>query len=228
MIDKIKIALVDDELIFLEGLEMVLSQRPEVSIELKSSNGSDFLSALNTLPADCFPDVVLLDIQMNPMDGFELVQRLKDKFPKLSLIVLSSHNRPMIFGHMIRLGASAFLSKLVSCDVLIKAIQSVHKTGLYLSPKDNELLSSFIRSKNPKKYFNSSENLSQREIEVLKLICAENTNLEIAEKLFLSKRTIESHRQRILDKIGAKNTAGMVVYAIAQELYLPPSFNFYN
>lgn len=85
------------------------------------------------------------------------------------------------------------------------------------------MLAAFIKTKSQKRYFNSVESLSERERQVLQLICLEHTNQEIADKLFLSKRTVESHRQSMLDKVGAKNTAGLVIYAISHDIYDPPA-----
>lgn len=132
-----------------------------------------------------------------------------------------------MFGHMIRLGVSAFLPKNASQKLLVEAIEKVQKTGVFFTEQDHEMLASFVKSDSPKRYFNSAESLTEREVEVLQLICSEYTNQEIAEKLYLSKRTVESHRQRILEKIGAKNTAGLVIYAISQELFTPESKYYY-
>lgn len=221
MSEKIKIALVDDERLFLEGLSLLLANRENIEVTAMSTDGSDFLSILKEMPQEDFPEVILIDIQMKPMDGFELVNILKKDYPDLGIIVLSSHYKNAMFGHMIKLGVSAFLPKNAKQELLIEAIEKVHKSGVFFSPKDHEMLASFIKTKSQKRYFNSSEMLSEREKEVLQLICLEYTNQEIADKLFLSKRTVESHRQSILDKIGAKNTAGLVIYAISNDIYLP-------
>ena len=108
--------------------------------------------------------------------------------------------------------------------MLITAIESVDNSGVYFTQTDQEMLKQYMNSRSKKITLNTNENLSAREIEVLKLICSEHTNQEIADRLFLSKRTIESHRQRILEKVGAKNTVGLVVYAIANKIHPLPHF----
>jgi DNA-binding NarL/FixJ family response regulator len=227
MSEKIRIALADDERLFLEGLTLLLSSDEKLEVVASAENGNGFLELLAQIPQATFPEVALIDIQMKPMDGFELVEHTKKLYPELNIIILSSHYKNAMFGHMIRLGVSAFLPKNASRELLIEAIVKVQKTGVFFTEKDHEMLTTFVKSDSPKRYFNSADSLTDREMEVLKLICSEYTNQEIAEKLYLSKRTVESHRQRILDKIGAKNTAGLVIYAISQELFTPESRYYY-
>lgn len=220
---KIKIALVDDEELILEGVKMLLSLEKSISVTITSNNGPDFLENLPNLSPEDFPDIALVDIQMKPMDGFELVEILRQKYPDLKIIILSSHYKSSILGYMIKLGVSAFLPKNSNKKAFIEAITEVYKTGLYFTAEDHQMLFSYMN--NPpktKSLFDLEDELTEREKDVVKLICQELTNHEIAEKLFLSPRTIESHRQRILDKIGAKNTVGIVIYAVVNEIYSLP------
>lgn len=220
----IKIALVDDEVLFLEGLSLLLSTyREEIEIVVSATGASDLLHKLHILPPENLPELILLDIQMKPIDGFELVEKIKNSYAEMRIIVLSSHYKQAMFGHMISLGVAAFLPKNASQNMLLEAIQKVHRNGVFFTAKDQEMLTDFVKNNSPKRYFNSTEQLSAREVEVLQLICAEYTNQEIAEKLFLSKRTVESHRQRLLEKTGAKNTAGLVIYAVAHGFHRPDS-----
>jgi len=227
MSEKIRIALVDDERLFLEGLTLLLSSDEKLEVVASAENGNRFLELLEQTPPEVFPEVALIDIQMKPMDGFELVEQTKNIYPSLNIIILSSHYKNAMFGHMIRLGVSAFLPKNASRELLLEAIVKVNKTGVFFTEKDHEMLTAFVKSDSPKRYFSTADNLTDREVEILKLICSEYTNQEIAEMLFLSKRTVESHRQRILEKIGAKNTAGLVIFAISQELFTPKSRYYY-
>ncbi|MBC9796634.1 response regulator [Sinomicrobium weinanense] len=217
----IKIALIDDESLFLEGLTALLSNLKEISVVLTAEDGSEFLMQLSNTSAENFPEVVLVDIQMKPINGFELVEKLKEEYPDLKIIILSSHYKNTMFGHMIKMGVSAFIPKHSSREELFRVIDSVYKTGVFFTPKDHQMLVDYVRNKSKKPGLGPVDSLSDREIEVIKLICSEFTNQEIADKLFISKRTVESHRQRILEKIGAKNTVGLVVYAIANEIYIP-------
>ncbi len=220
---KIKIALVDDEQLILEGVKLLLSLEKTISVTIASNNGPEFLENLKTLCSEDFPDIALIDIQMKPMDGFELVEILRQKYPDLKIIILSSHYKSSILGYMIKLGVSAFLPKNSDKKTFIEAITEVYKAGVYFTSEDHQMLFSYMN--NPpktKSLFDIEDELTEREKDVVKLICEELTNHEIAEKLFLSPRTIESHRQRILDKIGAKNTVGIVIYAVVNEIYSLP------
>lgn len=224
MSEVIKIALVDDESLFLEGLSLIFSNVKHINLIKESGSGIEFLEFLEKIPEIDLPNIVLVDIQMKPMDGFKLVELLKNKYQNLKIIVLSSHYKSNVVGHMIKLGVSAFIPKNANKEVLINTIDSVYKFGIYFNLEDQKLLMSYMKKKISRPTFNAIENLSVREIEVLKLICKELTNQEIANVLFLSKRTIESHRQRILEKVGAKNTVGLVIYAIINRVHDIPDF----
>ncbi len=220
MNEKIKIVLVDDEQLILEGIKMLLSMEENISVDYLATGGNEILQYLEKLAPEDLPDIAMVDVQMKPMDGFELVEILKKKYPNIRIIILSSHYKSSVLGYMIKLGVSAFLPKNSSKSVFIEAIQAVHKKGVYFTKEDHTMLSSYLNSPARKKsLFDNEEMLTSREIDVVKLICQEKTNNEIAEVLFLSPRTVESHRQRILDKIGAKNTVGIVIYAIIHDIH---------
>ncbi len=222
MSETIKIVLVDDEQLILEGIRMLLSAKENISVDFLATGGHEILAHLETLDDENFPDMAMVDVQMKPMDGFELVEILKKTYPNLKIIILSSHYKSSVLGYMIKLGVSAFLPKNSSKAVFIDAIETVHKKGMYFTKEDHQMLSSYLNSPSRKKsLFDNEETLTSREIDVVKLICQEKTNHEIADILFLSPRTVESHRQRILDKIGAKNTVGIVIYAIVNDIYTP-------
>ncbi|WP_172280212.1 response regulator transcription factor [Chryseobacterium sp. LAM-KRS1] len=220
MNSKIKIALIDDEQLILEGIKLLLSNEQNISVTLTSDNGPDFINSLESLAENSFPDIALVDVQMQPMNGFELVGILKEKYPDLKIIILSSHYKSSILGYMVKLGVSAFLPKNSNKKTFIEAITMVHKNGVYFTAEDHQMLFSYMNSSSKKKsLFEMEDELSEREKDVVKLICQEFTNNEIAEKLFISPRTVESHRQRVLEKIGAKNTVGIVIYAIINHIY---------
>ena len=225
MNDLIKIALVDDEALFVEGLCLLFSNQKNIKIVSTANSGMDLLAYLSNSSLENFPSIVLVDIQMKPMNGFELVEIVKEKYPDLRIIILSSHYKKNIIGHMIKLGVSAFIPKNTNKKLLIETIESVFQHGVYFTQQDQQMLMSYMSEKPKKPTLSTVEELSSREIEVLKLICQEQTNQEAANKLFLSKRTIESHRQRILDKVGAKNTVGLVVYAIANKIHPLPQYS---
>jgi DNA-binding NarL/FixJ family response regulator len=121
---------------------------------------------------------------------------------------------------MVKLGVSAFLPKNSDRKTFIEAITMVYKNGVFFTAEDHQMLFTYMNSSTKKKsLFEMEDELSEREKDVVKLICQEYTNNEIGEKLFISPRTVESHRQRILEKIGAKNTVGIVIYAVVNNIY---------
>ncbi|MGV0827574.1 response regulator [Empedobacter brevis] len=220
---KIKIAIIDDEQLIVEGIELLLANEEGLHVCLVSNNGNDFIENLGKLSADEFPDLALIDIQMKPINGFELVEILKIKYPELKIIILSSYYKSSVLGYMVKLGISAFLSKGSDRKKFIEVINAVYENGYFFTTEDHQLLLAYMNSNLKKKIlFNFENELSDREKEVVRLICEQHTNAEIAEKLFLSPRTVESHRQRILEKVGAKNTVGIVVYAIVNDIYSLP------
>ncbi|MEG0928013.1 MULTISPECIES: response regulator transcription factor [Chryseobacterium] len=220
MSSQIKIALIDDEQLILEGVKMLLSNEKNISVSLTADNGPDFIEDLEKLSKSEFPDIALVDVQMKPMNGFELVEILKEKYPDLKIIILSSHYKTSILGYMVKLGVSAFLPKNSNKKTFIDAITMVDKNGVFFTAEDHQMLFTYMNSTAKKNsLFETEDELSEREKDVVKLICQEFTNNEIGEKLFISPRTVESHRQRILEKIGAKNTVGIVIYAIVNNIY---------
>ncbi|MEI3790155.1 MULTISPECIES: response regulator transcription factor [unclassified Chryseobacterium] len=220
MNSQIKIALIDDEQLILEGVKMLLSNEKNISVCLTSNNGPDFIEKLGSLSEDDFPHIALVDVQMQPMNGFELVEILKERYPDLRIIILSSHYKTSILGYMVKLGVSAFLPKNSDRKTFIDAITMVYKNGVFFTAEDHQMLFTYMNSSTKKKsLFEMEDELSEREKDVVKLICQEYTNNEIGEKLFISPRTVESHRQRILEKIGAKNTVGIVIYAVVNNIY---------
>ena len=220
MNSKIKIALIDDEQLILEGVKLLLSNEQNISVNLTADNGPDFIKNLEDLSENDFPDIALIDVQMQPMNGFELVGILKEKYPDLKIIILSSHYKSSILGYMVKLGVSAFLPKNSDKKTFIDAITMVFKNGVFFTAEDHQMLFTYMNSSSKKKsLFEMEDELSEREKDVVRLICQEHTNNEIAEKLFISPRTVESHRQRVLEKIGAKNTVGIVIYAIINNIY---------
>lgn len=217
MTNKINIGLVDDDLLLLEGLNLLLSSFTELNITLSTTNPEILLEKLGSVDRANFPSILLTDIKMEPIDGFHLVEMIKEKYPSIKIIVLSSYYRQAYLGQMVKLGVSSFLPKNSTKELLFRAIQEVYEYGVFFTEKDQKMILSFLQTK--KSRFEDEPEFSSRELEVIELICQEYTNQEIADKLFLSKRTIDTHRQRILERIGAKNTVGLVVYAVVNQLF---------
>lgn len=224
MTQPIRIAIIDDEQLITEGIRLLLSAEESIKVCFTAVNGHSFLEALHELNPEEFPHIALIDIQMQPMNGFELVEILRKEFPELKLMILSSHYKSSILGYMIKLGISAFLPKNSDRQSFIKAIRQVHTNGVFFNTTDHEMLLSYMNNPPRKKTLFSldDDDLSEREREVVKLICEQCTNQEIAEKLNISQRTVESHRQRILEKTGSKNSVGIVIYAVINNIYHLP------
>lgn len=217
MQNNINIGLVDDDLILLEGLGLLLETIPNLHISFSTTQPNRVINLLSELNDQVFPTVLLIDIKMEPINGFQLVEMVKDKFPNIKIIILSSYYRQSYLGQMVKIGVSSFLPKNSSKKLLFEAILQVHEKGVYFTESEQKLLIDFLQNKKSK--YDEEPIFSSRELEVIKLICKEYTNQEIADILFLSKRTVETHRQRILERIGAKNTVGLVVYAVVNQLY---------
>lgn len=214
----LKLALVDDEILFLDGLKAILQNEPDLEITYTANGGDSFLEKYHsTLP---YPDIILLDLKMEGKDGVETANHIKKLNPEQKIIVLSSYYKDTFSGYMMQLGVNAFLPKNTPPDELIQIIQKVHKQGLYFSENQfkslQNQLSSRVKFQTP--YYHEKEVISPREKEVLELICQQNSNQEIADKLFISIRTVEGHRNKLFLKTGAKNTVGLVLYAIFHQM----------
>ncbi|MFM2395224.1 MAG: hypothetical protein RLZZ546_3207 [Bacteroidota bacterium] len=210
---KIKIAIVDDEKLIVEGLKMILEQDSYLAVTNTAHNGIELFDQINQ--GRFLADIILLDISMPLMDGIEIFKKLNElKLPYKVIVLTSYYNDGMIIRFLDE-GVSAFLAKNEALDELTATIKNVFHKGFHI----NEYILSLIRNRRLKpKASKIHEELSDREKEILKLICNEHTNKEIADFLYISQRTVEGHRNRILEKIDKKNTAGMVIYAIENNI----------
>jgi DNA-binding NarL/FixJ family response regulator len=181
----------------------------------EASNGSELLE--NLANAKLLPDVILLDLRMPVMDGVEAQQKIRMLYPEIKIIVLTMEDDEQYILHLINEGVNGYLLKNTDPDEMEKAIQKVVEKGFYFSDDISKLVMKSLFSKE-KHALTSNLDLNDRELEILKLICKEFTAAEIADKLNLSVRTIEGYRQKLLDKSGAKNMAGLVVFAIKYNL----------
>ena len=215
---KIKLALVDDHNLFRRGIASILGQVNDFELVLEASNGQEFIDKIPRR----IPDVVLLDLQMPVLDGTATADYLREHYPLIKIIVLTMHDEDRMVLHLLEKGVSGYLLKDSDPDEVEKAIRKVMDEGVYL----NEFVSRAMLRKMTNKttvvkqstLYNSKILLSEREKEVLKLICEGMSTAEISDRIFLSPRTVEGHRLRILEKTGTKNTAGMVAYAFKNGL----------
>lgn len=215
---KIKIALADDQILFREGIASIIKNEKDFLLLMEADNGLDFLAKINSTSE--LPDILLMDMEMPGMDGMQLNDEIRKKYPSIKVIVLSVHAKERLIARMIQAGASGYLLKNCNKDELLTAVRNVYNNGFYITPNVIQALQS--PQANAKGVTNIQSipiDLSQREIEVLKLICEELSNAEIADKLFISVRTVDGHRNNLLAKTGCHNTAGLVLFAVKHHIY---------
>ena len=214
----IQLALADDQLLFRRGMAMILRDMAGVRVVLECPNGEELLAELKSTPVD----IVLLDLEMPVLDGTATMRRIRQEFPAVKVIILSSHDEDRTIGTLMDLGANGYMLKSAEPDEIDMAIRSVAQSGFYLNDTVNKaLLHGLVKERKVRPTFNVIDPLSDRELEVLRGICQELTTAEIAEKIFVSPRTVEFHRNNLLLKTGARNAAGLVVYAMSKGIYTP-------
>lgn len=211
MADKRRVLLVDDHALFRGGLKMLINGSDSFTVVGEASNGLEFLSFV----ALDMPDVVLLDISMPQMDGIEAAAIAAEKFPELPIITLSMYGEEDYYFRMVSLGVKGFLLKNSDIEEVLEAMETVIDGGTFFSPELLHNLVSNLRSTGGQ---SADYSLSERELEILLLICRGLSNQKIAEELYISKRTVDKHRANILYKTNCKNTANLVVYAIKHHL----------
>ncbi|QJD78388.1 response regulator transcription factor [Spirosoma rhododendri] len=217
---KIRLALCDDHTLFRVGMATLLGQIQDFELVLEAANGQELIDRA----ARKMPDVVLLDLQMPVMDGTATADYFRETYPLVKIIILTMHDEDRMVLHLLEKGVSGYLLKDADADEVEKAIRKVMDDGVYLNDFVSRAMLRRMTSKSnsPTKptsaFYNSKILLSDREKEVLSLLCDGLSTNEISEKVFLSPRTVEGHRLRILEKTGTKNTAGMVAYAFRNNL----------
>lgn len=205
----IKVILADDHQLFREGLANLLAESKEVDVIAQAVNGKD---AIDKAKQFC-PDVMIMDINMPEMDGVEATSQLLKEISEIKIIGLSIHANKQYIKGMLEAGSSGYLFKNCSYDELIKAIQTVHSGKKYLSEKITEILIQEYLNKEEIGPSTSSE-LTDRESEILKLIAEGISVSDISNRLFISIKTINTHKQHILEKLNLKTTTDIVKYAL--------------
>ncbi|WP_294820508.1 response regulator transcription factor [uncultured Flavobacterium sp.] len=210
--ENIKIAITDDDALIVSLLQGYLHSCDGLEVLFTANSGPVLLSQL--ADAAVLPDVLVLDLKMEGMDGIEVAGHLKAGYPDIRVIVVSSHYQRSFMGFMLKTGISAFLPKGISPIDLVEVIRTVHRQGYYFKEDQLDAVRQQISPKSPKPALEEDDTLSDREIEVLRLICHQKTAKEIADELFLTSRTVDGHKSNLFAKTGAKNIAGLVIYAI--------------
>ena len=214
--NKIKIILVDDHQIIRDGIKSLLQNESDISV---IAEASDFIE-LNDYLNIKIPDIILLDISLPGISGIEITKIMKEKFPDIRIIILSMHINEEFIINAVQSGASGYLAKNTTKKELLDAIRHVYEKGEYYSPMiSNILAKSFIKTVKSDNKDKIDENLlSKREIEILKLFADGYSNKEIADKLFISTRTVESHKNHIMQKLNLKSPVEMLKFAIKNRI----------
>lgn len=211
----IRIALVDDHALFRRGLRLLLESHPDFEVVADAASGEEFLAEVERLR----PDVVFMDYAMPGLNGAATTERALALRPELKVISLSMFGDNAYYSSMASSGARGFLLKDSEFDEVVEAVETLCAGGTYMSESLMSSLSQSIRSvQNPVPAVAETDLLSEREVEILVGICQGLSTQEIADRCFISKRTVDKHRANILEKSGCKNTASLVVYAIRQGL----------
>ncbi|MGB8191651.1 MAG: response regulator transcription factor [Chitinophagaceae bacterium] len=215
----IKVAIADDHKIFRKGV--ILSLRPYTNIRfvLEADHGQQLLDGLQDITAEEKPDVILMDLRMPMKDGIETTKLVAKQFPQIHIIALTMFEDERFVSHMMEIGANGYLLKSADPAEIKRAIMEVMSKGYYLNNFVNRILLKKSHSKTKAIPTLSSEiTLNDRERDVIKYICMEFTAQEIAQKLEVSPRTVEAIKDRLMERFGAKNTAGLVFFAVKNNL----------
>ena len=213
--DVIKVAIADDHKIFRKGVILSLRQYANIKFVLEAENGEELLAGI----AEAAPDVVLMDLRMPQKDGIETTKILSKQYPHIYVLVLSMHEDERFVSHLMENGANGYLLKNAEPQEIRRAIMDVFEKGYYLNNFVNRILIKKAHSKQKTlPSLNSDITISDKEKEVLKFICMEYTAQEIAQKMEISPRTVEAIKDRLMERFGSKNTAGLVFFAVKNNL----------
>ncbi|MBO6584568.1 MAG: response regulator transcription factor [Gracilimonas sp.] len=212
----IKIAIVDDHQIVRDGIKILIEDEPGFEISFEAENGEQ----ATRLSKEHKPDLIIMDITMPKMNGIEATEQIKKEQPDVKVLALTMLSEDQHIKKMIKAGASGYILKSSGKKELIKAINTILDGKHYFSDDATQaILQELVEPSVSKNREANEVNITERELEVLKLIVNECTNQEIADQLFVSVRTVDAHRRNLLQKTGAKNTAGLVKYAIKNQLF---------
>ncbi|MAT54301.1 MAG: DNA-binding response regulator [Saprospirales bacterium] len=212
---KIKVLIADDHKLVRDGIKGYLESDPDILVVAEADNGDDAIDLLSHYEVD----LLLLDINMPGLDGVVVAEQVKSKYPEVKVLALTMLNETQYVRQMLRAGAEGYLLKSCSQKELLKAIHTICEGETYFG---QDVMKSVMEAMTPRTKLKAPRfypvELTKREMEVLKLITREFTNQEIAEKLFISPRTVEVHKRNLIEKTGSKNIVGLVLYAVENGL----------
>jgi two-component system response regulator NreC len=207
---KIRVVVADDHTILRQGIKALLDNQEEIEVVGEAKDGREAIKAIEELS----PDVILMDIAMPGLNGLEATRRIKKKFPMTKVVVLTMHTNEEYIFQILNAGADGYLVKETAFQDLISAINSVHRGEAFMSPSiSKKVMTDYIqRAQGEEKV--GFDTLTTREREILQLVAEGNANKKIAEALFISPKTVETHRAHIMDKLNIHDRAGLIKYAI--------------
>lgn len=212
--NKIKVLIADDHKIFRDGIRSILEKEKDLEVVDEAANGMEVLEKLESSKVD----VIIMDIDIGKPTGIEVTGIVVEKYPDIKVLILSMIGLHDFVIQALETGATGYILKNTGKDEVITAIRSVAKGDSYFSKEVSSILVEQLHKPRSIKKRSEGIPLTAREIEVLQLIAQEFSNPEIAKKLFISIRTVDTHRRNLLEKLGLKNTAGLVKYAITKGL----------
>lgn len=213
--NQIRVAIADDHKIFRKGVILSMRTYANIKFVMEADNGDDLIEKI----PESQPDVILCDLKMPIKDGIDATKIITKTYPNIRVIILTMYEDERFVGHLMDCGAAGYLLKSTDPTEIKRAIMDVMRTGFYLNPFVNKVL---IKKNYSKQKFNPSLTsevvLSDREKEVLTLVCMEFTASEIASKMDISARTVEAIKDRLMERFGVKNSVGLVFFAMKNQL----------
>ena len=213
--ETIKLAITDDHVLYRAGVKNALSMKKDIQVIFVADNGMHLLNMLKSIQ----PDVILLDIQMPIMDGITTLPEVKRLYPDIKIIMLTMHDEHTMITRLMELGANSYLTKNSDSEVIYEAIKTVHEQEYFFNTLTNKALIDGLKTKRTQDSLAGHEvKLNDKEILILKLMCEEKSTKEIADIVDLSPRTVEAIRDKLKSKIGARSTAGLILYAVKHNI----------
>ncbi|CAD5258578.1 MULTISPECIES: response regulator transcription factor [unclassified Imperialibacter] len=200
----IKVLIADDHHLMVDGIKSLLDDVEGLEIVGVANDGEETMVFVSRKPVD----VILLDLQMPKMNGFQVAEQIKKKYPKIRILVLTMYDKPGFIRELLESGVDGYVLKNTGKEELVEGIKTVNNGEKFFSKEVSGIFYDSFRKEKDENTF-----LTTREIEIIKLIAQELTSQEIADKLFLSHFTVDTHRRNIINKLGVKNTAGLIRYA---------------
>lgn len=213
--DVINVAITDDHVLFRQGVKTALGMKKDIKILFEADNGMHLLNMLKHIQ----PDVILLDVSMPIMGGIETLPEVKRLYPHIKVIMLTMHDEHTMIAKLMELGANSYLTKNSDSELIYEAIKTCHEEEFFFNALTNKALIDGLKMKRQGEGPYAHEvKLNDKEIMVLKLMCEEKSTKEIADIVDLSPRTVEAIRDKLKTKIGARSTAGLILYAVKNNI----------